>query len=201
MFVIVLVAFIVGLAAALLFGPDRQPPVNNTDGLVATVLPDPQALVEFEMQDHRGQPFTQDDFQGHWSLVFFGFTSCPDICPMTLQVLADVRQLMQDSGSEPPSVALVSVDPARDDIPALQQYVAHFDPEFIGLRGADEQLLAFAKQLGAYYQPDAPDEDGNYNVAHSAALFLIDPRGRYHAVFSPPHYADQIATAMDRISG
>jgi len=201
MFVIVLVAFIAGLAVALLFGPKRHPAVGNADGLVATVLPDPPELVAFRMQDHQGRPFTQDDFKGHWSLVFFGFTSCPDICPMTLQVLANVRQLMQDSGLQPPTVTLVTVDPARDDLPALQQYVAHFDPEFIGLRGADDQLLAFAKQVGAYYQPDAPDENGNYNVAHSAALFLIDPQGRYHAVFSPPHYPDRIAETLARISG
>ena len=158
-------------------------------------LPSPMALPEFELQDQDGKPLTNEWFEGQWTLVFFGFTNCPDICPATLQVLSLARaQLAAASpGSKLPAILLVSVDPGRDTPDILNQYVAHFGDGVSGATGRVEELQKLTKTLGIYFAIEDPaidSEPDNYNVAHSAHVVVIDNHGDYSAVFSAPHTID-----------
>ena len=172
------------LAALLLREPDVGP-------VHATVLPVPIELPEFSLLDHRGQPFGRDGFAGRWNLVFFGFTHCPDVCPITLQQLATARRRMADSiaADALPRIVFVSVDPERDDVETVASYTGAFNAEIVGLTGPLADIDLLAKALGIFHQR-LHDGTENYAVDHSAAVIVIDDRGEYHAVFSAPHDID-----------
>lgn len=192
-------AFLAVAALSLALGiwlSQRQFPAGNTASvpadLEATYLPEGKPLKGFELVDHDGQPFTRDRLQGRWSFLFFGFTNCPDVCPMTLQVMRGVTQ--QVDARAAPQVVFVSVDPERDPPATLKQYVGHFDPAFLGVTGESGQIDALTRQLGILYGYEDPDpETGAYTVNHSAQILLIDPQARLRAVFSTPHDVNAIA--------
>jgi protein SCO1/2 len=165
--------------------------------LHATVLSTPAPIAEFTLADHDGQAFTKESFRGHWSLVFFGFTNCPDICPITLHQLATARDRFAKTNpdSAPPDIVFISVDPERDSSEALKQYAQSFGEGVMGVRGDPVELSKLAKPMGIYYEVEESDEQ-NYNVAHSAAVIVINKRAEFHAVFSAPHDIDAIANDM-----
>ena len=153
----------------------------------ATVLPAPLGLAEFSLLDQNGDAFSRASFGGHWNLVFFGFTNCPDICPLTLQVLANARQQMLDAGAqELPRIVLVSVDPERDTPEIISQYVGNFGAGVIGVTGELAEVRKLTDGLGVFFQKTSID-DGYYSVDHSAVVILIDPQSNFHALFSAPH--------------
>lgn len=162
---------------------------------VLTLFPDPKPLAPFALTDHRNRAFDLASLKGKWSFLFFGFTHCPDLCPATLAVLARAReQIAKNSpGAEDLRFVFISVDPHRDSAGTLSQYLGHFDPAFLGVTGEDAQIGKLASQLGAAYQVARTPGAEDYPVTHSAAVFVIDPRARYHAVFAPPHDAETIA--------
>ena len=165
----------------------------------ATLLTPPRPLPEFELIDQDGSPFTQAQLRGHWSVLFFGFTHCPDVCPTTLGVLAKARQELSDLPDElQPHVVLVSVDPKRDTPQQLASYVKFFDSSFTGVTGTERSIDEFTRSIGV---PVAitPTQNGDYSVDHSAALFLIDPQGNMRALFSTPHVVSVIADDYRRI--
>lgn len=174
-----------GLALLLTRGPL---PVPET----ATVLPEGNPLPAFRLADHRGEPFTRAELAGRWTLVFFGFASCPDICPLTLARLSDAVERLDDTveGSDVLGIAFVSVDPARDTPERLAAYASSFGERVLGVTGSPDQLAALAGPLGIYYRLG---EGEDYTVEHSAAVLLIDPATRLRAIFAPPHDADAIA--------
>jgi protein SCO1/2 len=131
--------------------------------------------------------------------VFFGFTHCPDVCPTTLAMLAQVeKKLAEAPTAAAPQVVLVSVDPERDTPEKLAQYVKYFSPSFTGVTGPVAAIDEFTRTLGI---PVArtPLPNGDYTVDHSAAILLFDPDGAMHALFSGPHSADLIAADYRRI--
>jgi protein SCO1/2 len=162
---------------------------------VVTLFPDPKPLTAFALTDHQNRVFDVSRLKGKWSFLFFGFTHCPDICPTTLAVLARARENIAKStvGAEDIQFVFVSVDPNRDTAGKLRQYVDYFDTAFLGVTGNDAQIGNLAGQLGAAYQVAITPGIENYPVYHSAAVFLLDPRARYHAVFTPPHDAEAIS--------
>ena len=165
------------------------PPAPRT----ATILPAPGDVPEFALVDHSGSAIGRDVFKGHWNLVFFGFTHCPDICPLTLQVLADAKQQLAGKGQDPlPRIVLVSVDPARDTPELLNQYVAYFGEDNLGITGDLAELRKLTSGLGIYFEKSAIDGD-NYSVDHSAVVLVINPDGQLHALFGAPHDADEFA--------
>lgn len=169
--------------ARAVFLPDR----------VMTVLPQPQTLTPFTLHDHAGQPFDLARLHGKWSLVFFGFSSCHDVCPSTLATLAQLRgELARDGAVERVQLVFVSVDPGRDDAATLKRYVGAFDAGLLGVTGVDTQIRRLADQLGAAYQVSAGTGSKHYPVIHSPALYLLDPQARYHAVLTPPFDAKVI---------
>jgi protein SCO1/2 len=165
--------------------------------LDATVLPAPAPLAEFTLADHDEQPFTKESFRGHWSLVFFGFTNCPDICPITLHQLATARNRFAKANPDSalPDIVFISVDPDRDSSEALKQYAQSFGEGVTGVRGDPVELSKLAKPMGIYYEVEESDEQ-NYNVAHSAAVIVVNERAEFHALFSAPHDIDAIANDM-----
>lgn len=167
----------------------------------ATLLAGSGPLPEFELLDHAGNPIGRDVFAGQWDLVFFGFTHCPDICPLTMQVLSSARQQLAQSDIEPlPRIVLVSVDPERDRPEQLAQYVAYFGSDNLGITGELEQIRTLAGAFGIWFEK-SPLGDDNYSVDHSAAVLLIDPAGRYRAVFSAPHEAVHFVHDLPVIMG
>ena len=146
----------------------------------------PRALPEFALVDHRGTPFNGDSLKGQWTLVFFGFTYCPDICPTTMAFLSRfVGELEGLPEGEDTRVVMVSVDPARDTPERLAEYVPYFNPAFTGVTGEFLDIHRFATALNTPFRK-VPGEDGNYQVDHSANVVLINPRGDYHGFFKAP---------------
>ncbi len=142
----------------------------------------PREIKNFELTAHHGQAFTKQQLEGQWSFVFFGYTSCPDVCPTTLQNLGfiydDLKAIAHNS-----QVLLVSVDPQRDTQDKLSQYIRYFNAEFIALRAGHGVLFPFARNLGLMYAISGEGDD--YLVDHSASLVLINPDGDIVAIFKP----------------
>jgi len=154
-----------------------------------------RALIEsdFSLTDHTGKAVTDEDFQGKWQLVFFGFTHCPDVCPTTL---ATVAQVLEALGGDADEVAplFVTVDPERDTPESMAEYIAQFDPRIIGLTGSPEQLEAAARAFRVYYNKVTREGmPGGYSMDHSTFLYLMDPEGAYAAHFSPQDKPAKIA--------
>lgn len=143
----------------------------------------------FELTDHNGQSFTKEQLKGKWSLVFFGYTSCPDVCPTTLQNLGFIYEDLKASAKNS-QVLLVSVDPQRDTQEKLSQYIAYFNPEFIALRAGHEVLFPFARNMGLMYAISG--EGDGYLVDHSASIVLINPDGNIAAIFKPEQAVGQV---------
>ena len=162
---------------------------------VITLFPDPKRLTAFALTDHKNRVFDLASLKGKWSFLFFGFTHCPDICPTTLAVLARARDNIAKNsvGAEDIQFVFISVDPNRDTASKLRQYVDYFDTTFLGVTGDNAQIGNLAGQLSAAYQVAITPGMENYPVYHTAAVFLLDPRARYHAVFTPPHDAEAIS--------
>ncbi len=162
---------------------------------VMTVFPEPKPLTAFALTDHRNRVFDFASLKGKWSFLFFGFTHCPDVCPTTLAVLARARDYIVAStaGAEDIQFVFISVDPHRDTAAKLSQYVNYFHASFVGVTGNEAQIGNLAEQLGAAYQVvNAPGME-NYPVYHSTTVYLVDPRARYHAIFTPPLDAQTIS--------
>ena len=186
----------------------QQMLIHNNDNnipknLDATVLPDARPLTGFNLVEQNGQVFSPHQLKGHWSFLFFGFTNCPDVCPITLKVMKSIWKTLPTKMGEPghPKLYFVSVDPDRDKPETLKQYVQYFHPEFNGVTGKLDEIDKLTKQIGILYGYDEKDGDNDleYIVNHSAQLILVDPKGRMRAVISPPHVAKTIAANFQTI--
>ena len=145
----------------------------------------PRDVGDFSLTDHRGLSFTRDDLTDRWTLIFFGFTHCPDICPTTMAELAQLKSQLADTESSDARVVMVSVDPARDTPDRLAQYVPYFHPDFIGVTGEFADILSVAQRLNAPFRK-VSEPDGGYQIEHSANVMLMNPRGDYHGFFRAP---------------
>jgi protein SCO1/2 len=192
-----LAAMIAGLIAARYFtrAPTLPPPAIG-----GYVLPQPQALPPVELVDDKANRFTPADFAGHWSFLYFGYTYCPDVCPLALIELASVKKLLAaEPANAPAEYYLVSVDPARDTPERLREYVTYFDPSFHGLTGAQDDLRNLAETTGSvFFIPEGQGAD-NYLVSHSSNVVVLDPAGRLFAVITPPHEPSGIAADFAKI--
>jgi len=157
--------------------------------------PEPKALAGFELRDQHGEDFDRARLEGRWTFLFFGYTHCPDVCPVTLSVLdqVDERLAQHPEARAGTQYAFVSVDPARDTPEHLGQYVSYFDQRFLGVTGPAERLEQLTRQLGVLWQHHEPDENGDYLVDHTGAILLTDPRARLVGIFPLPHEAQAIA--------
>lgn len=189
-------AVIVAALAGLLLARSLQKPEAANPALAAgTLLEPPRTLPAFSLQDTNGRPFAAAELKNHWSLLFFGFTNCPDVCPTTMSLLAQVKRSLGDlPPAQQPQVVFISVDPQRDTPDKLAAYLHFFNPEFIGLSGEAAQIDSLTKGLGVPVIVHNL-ENGGYTIDHSAAIFVVDPQAKLHALFSAPHA--QAALAAD----
>ena len=163
-------------------------------------LPEPKSIADFEMYDHEGDTFSRSSLEGAWTLVFFGFSACPHICPDTLFQLTNVVEKLE--GELPPErlpqVLFISVDPERDTAEALGQYRARFGNAIEAISGTDEQLRGLALQFGAHYGVPVHEAGAWYNVEHSISVHLLNPEAQWVGLLSAPHDAEAMAEALER---
>ena len=183
-------AVLVGALLARMLGATSVPLESGT------WLPQPRPLPEFHLQDLSGAEFDLTRLRGHPTLLFFGFTNCPDVCPTTLATLTQVQRTAPLPGTQ---VVFITIDPERDSAASLQVYLGAFSNSFVGARGNAAALAPLLKNLGAIaVRQNLPD--GSYTMDHSATLYLLDSDGRLVAVFSPPFSAPKLAADLHRVA-
>jgi len=166
---------------------------RNTNDATALRIDPPQVIGDFQLTDGDNLPFTRARLLDKWSFVFFGYTHCPDVCPVTLGELAKVYQHLaqRPEGASTLQVVFVSVDPARDTPALIKDYARYFDTNFVAATGTLEQLDALTTPLGVRHRR-LTEQGADYRVEHSADVWLIDPRGRLYARLPAPHYGEEI---------
>lgn len=178
---IILLAAVIALAAGYAVynvWPEDKPK--------ALIYEPPRALKPFQLENTADGAISNDALTGQWTLLFTGYTFCPDICPTTLSDLKGIVPALQEQVSEPVKVWMISVDPQRDTLERLTQYVNYFGDAFVGVRGEHKDLFPFVRDLGLMYSiPDEGEE--NYLVNHSAAIILVNPNGHRKAIFNASH--------------
>ncbi len=163
-------------------------------------LPELREVVDFNLTQQNGQPLTRADFKGHWSFLYFGYTYCPDVCPLALTDLNQLEQLLARQGlGDGVAYWLISVDPERDTPQRLGEYVKYFNKKFQGATGDPLELANLAKQLSVVYFVPAHQPGDSYPVDHSSTIVLIDPDARFHAVFMPPHDSEALAADFAKL--
>lgn len=159
-------------------------------------LSKPQDISDFQLTDNHGNSFAKDSLKGHWTMMFFGFTNCGMVCPSTMAALNEMYKSLQKDLPEKklPQVVLVSVDPDRDTIPRINDYVNSFNSHFLGARGDILKTQALEKQMhivAAKMQVEGQDQD-HYTINHTAEILVINPQGKLQAYMSYPHKPDQM---------
>lgn len=191
------IALMVGLFVQQFVNPDRLD-AGWLRARGTVMLEVPRRFDAPKLLDQDAKPFDGSAFRGQWSLVFFGFTYCPDVCPNTLALLRDVSARLRpvDGRRLPVRVFLSSVDPARDTPEQLKPYLAHFSPEFTGLTGEFLDVHRFATQLNTPFRKTTLP-DGGYTVDHGANIALINPQGDYAGFVMPPFDTDKLVQLLE----
>jgi len=197
------VIFFVSIAVMIIVGGfgiwrttsfNRQSPADRAQALSSIPIEG-----KFSLIDHNGRAVTQDDFRGKYTLVFFGYTYCPDVCPTALQ---DIGLIMDGLGVDAKKVVplFVSIDPERDTVEAMKDYVENFHPSIIGLTGSPNAVAAAAKSFHAYYAKVVPDKDepDDYLMSHSARLYLMGPDTKPVTYFQ---YGETVENMTKKIKG
>jgi protein SCO1/2 len=186
---ILLVLVFIGLVIKGFIWRMSQPVLMSAEELRtngAIELSQPRIFSDFELLDHRGESFSLENLRGHWTILFFGFTNCPDICPTTMATLAQMYQFLSSDEQEKLQVVMVSLDPERDTQEKMAEYVPYFNADFVGVTGNKHLIRRMTAELNIAYNK-VPLEGDNYTVDHSTQLVLINPRGHYHGFFKAPH--------------
>lgn len=177
---------LVGIAAVVWLNP-RQMTREQYLALDYFPMERPIALEPFRLTTHTGAPFVLDSLEGHWNLLYFGYTYCPDVCPTTLALLNSVvKKIAADGNPAEPQVFLISVDPERDTPDRLADYVTFFNPGFVGVTGELAEVTNLAQQLYVPFGKVPGGSGDDYLVDHGANVIVIDPRGQYAGFFRPP---------------
>jgi protein SCO1/2 len=168
---------------------------DNAWAPALVAFPERRPLAEFILVDDAKQVFDLKALQSRWSFLFFGFMYCPDICPTTLYDLSKVKEALLTRGLTDKDLQFVfiSVDPARDKAEKLQRYVEYFDPSFLAATGSVGQLTNLTRQLGAPFRAEPETAENVYEVTHSSAIYVVDPKGQYAGVISPPFVTADVA--------
>lgn len=193
----IIVLILAGLAAlaAGVGSYIAQQSARQADVPAGLLWPSPQLFPDVTLYDHNGNDFSRAQLEGQWSLVFFGFTHCPDICPNTMATLERLQRRLSQQGidEEELQIIFISVDPKRDNPQRLASYVTYFDENFIGASGDKETIDQLTRSVGAVYHIGGADEQDNYQVDHSASIFLFSPRARLVSIYTTPHEAEPMS--------
>lgn len=190
--------FIFGLVAgfvliALVALPKLQPYTFH-----GTVLQSPQPAPDFKLTANHGKIVSLKDFEGKLVMLYFGYTFCPDVCPATLSELGGALDLLGKQAQDV-QVIMISVDPERDSPEMLAEYVAHFDPSFLGVTGTAEEIAQVATLYGIFYEAHEGTEATGYLVDHTATVMVIDQTGHLKLVFPFGTPAENIAEDLSHI--
>lgn len=183
-----LLTMLLFLFSPYLFAQTEQNIVDIGENSYFLTEPDIPAL--FALLDQNRNSFSNRNFEGKWTFLYFGYTYCPDICPTTLQILRQVHADIKNRKDDIQFV-FVTVDPERDTPEHLQQYVPFFDPELIGVTGDLSEISRLANSLGVIFGKLSVDKK-NYLMGHSGAVLLINPMGHMQGIFGEPHFANDI---------
>jgi len=167
------------------------------DGARSAISIPPNVLIgdPFHLTDDKGRPVTDADYRGRWMLVYFGYTNCPDACPLALQKMTIALKTLGQL-AEQLAPLFITVDPARDTPGRLAGYLENFDPRIVGVTGNDQQIAAVAKAYHVYYSSSEPDKLGAYLVSHSSFFYLMDPGGRFNALLPLDIKADELGIVL-----
>ena len=195
---ILVLAFLIGFIISKMLGSDsdeNQAVIKQMQ--TSTLLSPPKLMPEFSLVNHQGQEFTKASLQGKNSIIFFGYANCPDICPQSLQFLKSVKfKLQQAEKWDEFQVVFVSVDPERDTVEVLSKYVPYFDAEFVGVTGTATAITDFAKTLSMPFSLREKDENGYYDVDHTASLLLTNTQGDVQALISHPYTIEALTSDL-----
>lgn len=198
---VLIIVAMVSVAAGLWLSQQTSEGKRLPPDLEATFLPKGKPLKAFTLLDHDQQTFNLDRFKGKWSFMFFGYTNCPDVCPMGMKVMQGAWQQLPESLLNHSQMIFVSVDPGRDKPETMKSYVQYFHPDFVGVTGTPDQINILTRDIGILHGIDKHAKDNeNYVVNHSGQFILIDPDARMRAVFSPPHEPNKIAETFQKIT-
>ena len=164
----------------------------------STVLDQPISLMEFSLIANDGSTFNAETLKEKWSLLFFGYTNCPDVCPLTLHQLSQANKELKGNIEHLPNIVMISVDPDRDTTEILDKYVSSFAGNVIGATGPVTEIKKLTGQLGIFFEANK-SQGKNYSVNHSAAVILINKEAEFHAVFSAPHSTDHFIQDLPKI--
>jgi protein SCO1/2 len=193
----VILSVLIGVAAVAMYfavSHKREPvTVAQIDGVF---LPTPKDISDFKLTDNAGQAFTKESLKGHWTLMFFGFTNCGMVCPTTMSALNKMYTTlaMDVPRDQMPQVVMVSVDPDRDSVQRMNEYVTSFNPHFIGARAQMPQIESLEKELHLVAVKMDVEGQGkdNYTINHSAEILVFNPNGQLQAFMSSPHKPEQM---------
>ena len=186
-----------GLAAAIALLPDVRERLLPSVGQQVTG----KALIggAFTLTDNTGKRVTDQDFRGKYTLVFFGFTSCPDICPAGLQLIAGALEKLGTKAQRITPI-FISVDPQRDTPEKLAAYVKNFDTRLVGLTGTPEEIAAVARAYKVYYaKVPSKERPDDYTMDHTSIIYVMDPKGEFVTHFTPSTSVDDMAAKLDKI--
>ena len=188
--------------AFLKYGMSNNNARYMDDGISATILHESSPITSFRLSDHNGKLFNQDNLIGQWSLLSFGYTHCPDICPTTLNTLNQVDKILHEMGSPIlPQTLFLTLDPERDDVATLAEYIPWFNKDFIGLTGTSEQVEVLTKNLGIMnLKREDQSGEGDYLIDHTVTIMLVDTKGQLRALSSAPHDAQTIVDDFIKIT-
>jgi protein SCO1/2 len=172
--------------------PDVAQPRSESSSVLAGV---PQIGGPFTLTDHNGNTVTDDDFQGKFMLIFFGFTNCPDVCPTELQTFSVAMEELGDESDEVVPI-FVTVDPSRDTPEIMKEYVTTFHPSIVGLTGSEEAISDIKKQYRVYSQKQDNDDPDYYLVDHTSFTYLMGRDGDLITVFSFGVPPEEIASKI-----
>lgn len=192
-YIIALIALVIGFGGSwfVQYSKPVKLEVSRWFGEQAKALPD------FELRDEDNQPFGKEQLKGKWNMMYFGFINCPDICPVSVQAMADMMDAIDDKHvRDAIQFTFVSVDPDRDTPALLKNYVGYFNPLFKGATAPLPELEKLTASIGIAHQLEkTSDDQESYGVSHSGAIILLNPEAEFSGIFSAPH--DALAMARD----
>lgn len=214
------IAAVIAVAVAVYVGarPGKEAVVKPPEEIEDYLFWQANELTDLKLAGANGKTLGLADLKGKWSFIFFGYTQCPDVCPLTMGILGKTFMLLEKDPvvSQEIQGVFISVDPQRDTPELLKEYVSYFNNKFIGVTGDTAQLDAVSRQMSALYtiHPKETEKPGEakgqqkpgdvssknaYAVTHSSTVFLIDPQGRLYGRFPPPHLPQEIAEVFLKI--
>lgn len=195
---VALVAVVIGLTVHKVLNTEGQ--LDSAELLDAgiVILPQGRDVPDLTLTNQDGEPVSMEQLKGRWSLLFFGYTFCPDICPATLAELRQLRTKLPDAANQQMQPILVTVDPERDTPEQLKQYLGYFGADFMGLTGSLKDIQTLANAVGVPFIP-ADTSKENYTVDHGGNLALIGPDGRLRGFLRGPLRTEKLAEQLPRL--